>query len=508
MTDMFGHATNALNLREYQLRCIDMVDAEIAKRSIAPLIVVPTGGGKTTIAAHLIDRETKMGGASLFVAPRRELVHQASKRLRAAGIPHGVILAGEEHREVYDSPVQVASLDTLLARMVRRNTLELPRFTQVIIDEAHLAITERRNDLMDRFEGALRIGLTATPIRKDGRALGMMFDSMVQPVTVQQLIDAGYLCKPRYFSLSEPDLTRIKVTAGEFNAKQLDGVMNTSQLVGDVVQHWLEHAGGRRTVVFATSIAHSVALSERFLRMGVVAEHVDAGTPTHEREAIFQRFSSGATQVLTNCFLASYGFDLPELSCVVLARPTKSEMLYLQMIGRGLRTAPGKADCLVLDHSGCVHMHGFAEEDRQWTLDGRRNFGGTRDGGSKAKSEAAQIDCPECHAVFSRTIVCPECGYQLKPRAQDVETEDGRLVELNAKDRKPLGDPKFFQELKGFALERGHKPGFAAFKFKERYGRFPPWSWNDLPPLDATLETRQWIKSRQIAWAKSQGRAG
>ena len=135
--------------------------------------------------------------------------------------------------------------------------------------------------------------------------------------------------------------------------------MNQPQLMGDVVEHWLRHAADRRTVVFGTSVDHAIALAAAFRAAGVPAEHVDANTPTEEREAVFGRFRAGETQVLTNCFLAAYGFDLPAIAAVVLARPTKSLMLYLQMLGRGLRIDDGKRDCLVLDHAGCVHRFGF-----------------------------------------------------------------------------------------------------------------------------------------------------
>jgi hypothetical protein len=260
-------------------------------------------------------------------------------------------------------------------------------------------------------------------------------------------------------------------------------------------------------VVFCTSIKHSVAVCEEFLRNGVAAEHVDANTPNDEREDIFARFTSGKTQILTNCFLASYGFDLPALSCVVLARPTKSVMLYLQMIGRGLRPADGKDDCLVLDHSGCVHMHGFVDQDREWSLDGAYTFGDkkTSEGGSERR-EVKPIECPECHSLFSKSPVCPECGYRLKTIGQNIETMDGRLVEIGTgfEVTKPMGNPKFYRELKGMAEERGYKPGWASVNYKEKFGDWPPRDWNGLSALSPSNETRRWIKAKFIAWKRSQ----
>jgi len=205
--------------------------------------------------------------------------------------------------------------------------------------------------------------------------------------------------------------------------------MNRPKLVGDVVAHWLQHASDRRTVVFATSIAHSVALAEEFQRCGVAAEHVDADTPQPARDATFERFRTGQTQVLTNALLASFGFDLPVLSCVVLARPTRSLQLFLQMVGRGLRSAQGKADCLVLDHSGCVRRHGFAHDERAWTLDGERALI-ERPKAERERGEAKVLTCPDCHAIFSGAQVCPECGHYFAPKGRTVTTLDGELVEV------------------------------------------------------------------------------
>lgn len=508
---LFAEPAAPFALRPYQQKALRMVDEAVAAGSRRPLLVLPTGAGKTVVAADLIRREVDRGGSALFLAPRRELVHQASRKLADARVRHGLFLAGHEARRDVFAAVHVASIDTLLA-MTRRRGLPaaLPEFSLVLVDEAHLAVTIARQRLLDRWPAAVRLGLTATPTRKDGRALGVMFDELIEPTTVADLTRDGYLVPARYFSVAEPDLQRVRVVAGEFNAHDLDAAVNRPELVGDIVQHWLAHATGRRTVVFASSIAHSIALSEAFLRAGVRAEHVDAGTPEHERAAIFERFSSGATEVLTNCFLASYGFDLPELSCVVLARPTRSLTLYLQMLGRGLRTALGKRDCLVLDHSGCVHRHGFADDPRAWTLDGERALVEPTASDPKPRDpkRSNRIDCPECRAVFGGTNECPECGFVLRPRGREIETLDGELVEVGhalppeAQDRFA-----FFLELRGYCAERGWKPGAAAHRYRDRFGEFPPRAWNQHPAATPSLATRRWIKSRQIAFAKARSKA-
>lgn len=490
-------------LRSYQLTALTRLDAALAAGRRAPLVVAPTGSGKTVLAAEIIRRH---GGRALFLAPRRELVHQTCNKLDEAGVSYGVLLAGDSRMSLYRT-VQVASIDTLLARVERRSRLALPDFDLVLVDEAHLSITKTRLRLLARWPQATRVGLTATPIRRDGRALGIVYDELIEVATPAELVASNFLVAARYFSVSTPDLSRVTTIAGDFHQGQLEQAMNRSTLVGDIVAHWLQHAGGRRTVVFATSIRHSVALANEFRGCGVAAEHVDATTPQDERDGIFQRFRSGDTQVLANCFLASYGFDLPKLDCIVLARPTKSLMMYLQMLGRGLRPAEGKTDCLVLDHAGNVHRHGFATDERAWTLDGSRALDAHEQRNRATTEERKTLACPECSCVFTGSRTCPECSYYFAPKGRVVETVDGELVEIGQE----LGQDRqaqlvFYLELRAIAAERGYSPGFAAHKFKERFGKFPPFAWNSCDLLTPTLETRRWLKSRQIAYFKARDR--
>lgn len=498
------------DLRDYQSEAIRLIDKAWIEGKRAPLLVLPTGGGKTRVAAKLIHRIEQQRRQALFLAPRRELVYQASQALRHFGVQHGIIMSGADHLADKWSRCQVASIDTVLAR-TRNDRRAVPNTPNlVIIDEAHLSITKRRQELLDLWPNAHFVGLTATPSRKDGKALGVIYDELVEPATTASLTEAGYLCKARYFSLFEPNLKGVKVQAGDYNQKQLEVAMNTNQLVGDIVEHWLRLASDRRTVVFATSIAHSIALAERFQREGVKAAHVDANTPVVERTMTFNRFSEGRIQVLTNCFLAAYGFDLPELDCVVMARPTKSMVLYLQSLGRGLRIAEGKKDCLVLDHSGCVLRFGFPTDERLWTLEGKTALKAPEKRTKGQVEEAKRIKCPECGFVFNRSSTCPSCGYILKHRGQDEKTLPGKLVELNGEvvdgEENMWAREQFYLELRGFAVEKGYRPGWAAYKYKEKFGRFPPWDWNTGRFERPGVKTRRWIKSRQIAWAKSKNK--
>lgn len=509
--------------RHYQLAAIDAAQ-EALKLSRAVLLVAPTGSGKTVIAAEFIRRQPE--ARFLFLAPRRELVNQTCRKLNDVGVRHGVILAGDKRINLY-SRVQVASVDTVLSRVVRKKKYKLAAFDYLIVDEAHVGLTAKREALLNLWPDAKIIGLTATPCRSDGKTLGRIYDQIVEVSSVSELTEAGHLVGARYFSISTPDLKKVRTTAGDYNLHDLAAVTNTPKLVGDVVEHWVRHAINRRTVVFCVDIAHSAATAARFCESGIRAEHVDANTPSDERDAIFKRFARGETQVLCNCTLASIGFDLPELDCVVLNRSTKSLGLYIQMLGRGLRPADGKKDCLVLDHAGNVHRHGFATDDRFWTLHGTYAVDHAKVAESKAakiKKDLKQITCPECKCVWEGSNQCPACKYIFPVKQRDKPHHEGTLVELLRRGQEafisPAGEsgdwtlPRkidFYSQLVGIAQGRGYKPGWAACKYKDKFGVWPDYSWNRAitqnGPAPASIHTIRWVQSSQIAWRKSQQRS-
>ena len=495
----------APTLRPYQSLAVDRVESAWQRGRRAPLLVAPTGSGKTIIAVEIIRRAVDRGQRVMFLAPRRELIDQAYDKLTASGFWPNVVMAGDGRRSDF-ARVTIASVDTLHARRTPSGEYSILDPDLIVVDEAHLFVTPLRGGMLDHWPSARLVGLTATPARKDGRALGLIFDELIEVATVADLTEAGFLVPGRYFSLGDPDLSRVRITAGDYNAKDLAAAMNQPTLVGDVVATWLSRAGGRRTVVFATSISHSAALAGEFCSHGVAAEHVDANTPTDERRATFDRFRAGETQVLTNCTLASYGFDLPELDCVVFARPTKSLVLYLQMLGRGLRPAPGKHHCLILDHAGVVRRFGFADEPRPWSLEGRVTDW-REDARDRDIPEAARLrDCPECKAVFSGSQ-CPECGWYRKPKGVHIETLAGELIEIDGVRDSDRDKLKFFLQLRGAFEIRGNKPGAAAYSFRDKFGDMPPRPWNDYPSMQPGPEVARWVKSRMREFANSMRRA-
>jgi superfamily II DNA or RNA helicase len=406
-------------LRPYQVDVIQRIDAEIEAGGRRVLLVAPTGAGKTVIAADIIDKTVQAGGRVIFVAHRRELIVQASTKLHAVGIDHGIVQAGFPTRPA--ARVQVASIQTLHARAVRSTRLELPQADLVVLDEAHHARARTYREIVQAYPDAVLLGMTATPCRSDGRGLGNVFDVIVECPPVAELIAGGWLVPTKVYAPTRPDLKGVKVARGDYVESELAARMDQHQFVGDVVAHWLSLAGRRRTVVFATGVAHSVHIRDQFRAAGVWAEHVDGSTPIAERDVVLAKLASGPVELVCNAMVLTEGWDSPEVACLVLARPTKSVALYRQMVGRVLRPAPGKDHALILDHAGAVFQHGFVDEPIAWSLrEDRRAENRTQTARSEHRAPALST-CPECHAVRIGGNACSSCGWRPQPKAAPVD---------------------------------------------------------------------------------------
>jgi superfamily II DNA or RNA helicase len=299
----------------------------------------------------------------------------------------------------------------------------------------------------------------------------------------------------------------VKVERGDYVERQLAERMDQPQLGGDFVSHWLRLGERRRTVLFATGVGHSQHLCNEFRRNGIWAEHIDGSTPLGDRDAILGKLAAGMVEVVCNAMVLTEGFDCPDVGCLVLARPTKSLGLYRQMIGRGLRAAPGKSDCIVLDHASAVFAHGFPDDPIAWTLaDDRRAENRAHSARGKGQMPAL-TDCPECHSVKFEGRVCPFCGWRPTPKPVPVEVVEGDLgrVQRNGNVAVAAFDQqRFYRQLLYIANERGYARGWAAHKFREKFGGWPSWRYADpMPPEDAV---RAWVRSRQIAYAKAQAK--
>lgn len=352
------------SLRPYQQEAVQLIRQAYQQGHQGVVLRVPTGGGKTVIFGHIIQQMQARGTKAIITAHRQELVYQAADKLAHYEVDHGIIM-GQKYTNP-GAPVQVASIQTVAKR-------KLPWTPDlIIIDEAHLIRGNTYEAFIDKFPTARRLLVTATPKRLDGKGLGRFASTMIEPVSVQDLIDQGYLVKPRV--LSSPariELKGVKKIGGDFSAQDLNLIVNTVQLVGDVVRHYKEHLNGKRAVCFTVSISHSLSLVAEFNAQGVPAEHIDGKLSDKERAAILQRLRNGYTKVVCNCNVLCEGWDEPTIEGVILARPTQSETLYIQQAGRGLRPCPeiGKTECIILDHGENVHMHGHITDERMYSLE-------------------------------------------------------------------------------------------------------------------------------------------
>jgi len=450
-------AIGRIQLRGYQIDGETRVRAAIAQGARRILLVLATGGGKTSVAASIITHEVRQGRRVLVVAHRRELIGQAYRRLLDFGLAVdavGVIMANDSRRRPA-APVQVASVDTLRARAK-------PQADIVFVDEAHRALARTYVELGRAYAGAVHIGLTATPFRADGKGLGDAYDELIVVASPRQLISEGHLVEPRVFTvpaIKRPDLSRVRVERGDYSADALAEAVDRQALVGNIVEHWLTHARGVRTVVFAVSVAHSKHIVERFLAAGVAAEHLDGETPAPERDAILARVERGETLVVSNVNCLAEGWDQPAVKCAILARPTKSTGLYLQQAGRILRPWNNQP-AIILDHGGCAVEHGLPQDDREFSLEGTVARG-------RRTQEPKARECPACLAVLGLTArVCPACGHELFA-VRDLPAEDeGQLVEVRAGElpspHRPRGKSSLFATLRNAVHEQRGRLSWAA----------------------------------------------
>jgi len=361
------------------------------------LMVGPTGCGKTVVAAHLIRSYVERDKRVLFIAHRRELIYQCVERLRSNGITDiGITIAGQ--RSNIGASVQVASIQSLRSAAIGCDV--------IVIDEAHRATSTSYRAIIGKNKRAKVYGLTATPCRLDGRPLSDMFDSMVQSIGVEKLIEIGSLSKARVYSCRPEDLKGARIKGGDYVNSDVDAVVNTPHLVGDVIEHWERLACGQRTVVYANSISHAEHLVSRFIKRGHSARLLTGKTSHAERVETLEQIASGHLLIVVNVDVLTEGWDCPSVRCCVLARPTRSISLVRQMVGRVMR--PGDVSPIVLDHAGNFLIHPLPHVGINWTLSARASVALTR-----GERSAQTKSCDLCGCmVASGERECPNCGHQ------------------------------------------------------------------------------------------------
>jgi DNA repair protein RadD len=490
-------------LRDYQVRLVEQIEAT----TDSVLCVLPTGGGKTLVAAAIIERAAEAGRRVLVLTHRREILKQTSLKVP---LDHGLIQSGLNVDPQFS--IQIASVQTLWARCMRSDKMPLPSAQLLVVDEAHHIAAATWRSILENYPNAKLVGLTATPCRSDGRGLGNYFDRIIEGPQIAELIAQKYLTSTIYYAPTDPDLRGVETRHGDYVIKQLSNRMNRPDLVGDIISNWHKFAQSRKTLVFSVDVAHSAHVMNEFVASGVRAEHVDGSTPIAEREAILSRLASGETDLVTNCMVLTEGFDLPAIGCIVLARPTKQLGLFRQMAGRGLRSAPGKSNLILIDHSGAVYRHGLLEDRIDWTLEVTKRAENPTHEARSVQTTSRLIECSQCGALRTAGEACGHCGFLPKRRPEAIVFREGELGRVDRRRRSATAysDPAEQMRWHGMfvhiARERGYKAGWAAHKYKEKFGAFPP-RGSSPQPIRPSAEVLSWVRSRMIAYAKARGAA-
>lgn len=491
------------NLYPHQVRSLDLLKQSILAGSKRPMLALPTGAGKTVVAAAIVAGARSKGKRVCFVVPSISLVDQTFDRFVANGIDAasmGVIQADHPWRRPH-APIQIATAQTLARR-------DRPDVDIVIIDEAHVR-HQAIIDWMAEATSTLFIGLSATPWSK---GLGKSFDHLIRPTSIAELIEQGFLAPFKVFAPSKPDLSGVKTVAGDYHEGQLDEVMSGSVLVADVVSTWLEKGRGLPTLCFAVGRNHAKVLTQQFAAAGVRCAYVDAGTSRDERVAIGEALNAGDIEVVVNIGCLTTGVDW-DVRCLILARPTKSEMLFTQIIGRALRTAAGKDHALILDHSDTHQRLGFVTDiDHDELHDGSPKS----DAKQSRSKDATPVPkcCPTCTAMMpAKSPTCLSCGSEL-PRPIGIKVEDGELREITGKAKgkaekgsvkrllQEQGKAAVYGQLKMIAIRRGKRDGWIAHKYRDVFDVWPR-GLDRTQALEPTPQLLAWVRSRDIAWAKT-----
>ena len=497
-----GAPTQKIELRSYQIKSIDNLRESYRSGNQRVLLQAPTGSGKTIVAAEIIRLAEEKGSRVLFLCHRRELIFQSSDKLERFGVRHGIIMAGVTPDRWHN--VQVASIQTLWVRGMKLGRMAMPECDLLVIDECHQSLAKTWRKLIDYFD-CPTLGLTATPCRGDGAGLGHIYEEMVHTASIEDLTDGGFLVQARYFAPCMPDLEGVKIQMGDYVESQLAGRMDKVELVGDIIENWGRICPERQTIVFATGVKHSIHIRDRFEDAGVKVAHLDGSTPKDERDEVIRQFNEKEIQVITNCMILTHGWDCPPCSCCVLARPTKSLGLYLQMAGRALRPWPEKQNCLIIDHSGAVYEHGFLDEPIPWSL----GEGKISDARAREYKRKKPITCENCKAVYSGQRVCPICGHEPVKKGRAFEVYDGLLGEISRDGREGAyytmeDKARWRSMLDYFRIERGYKPGWTGWKYKEKFGAWPPRGLRYVRPIPPSPEVAGFIRAGQIRYTKSQ----
>jgi len=511
-----------LKPRDYQQQLMDKVRLAFRAGRKRPLVVAATGAGKTVVFSAIAEGAASKGRRVLILAHRDQLIKQASNKLRDNGVSHGIIMARFTQNLV--PKVQVGSVQTVVRRLKKIRWVP----DLIIIDEAHLSAAKSYLDILAEYPNALVIGFTGSPCRLDGKPLGAesggIYDELIQAISIRQLIQRGFLVQPTVFGAAEAlDLSGIKKSMGDYKVDELAAVVDKPKITGDAVKQYLKICPGVPGVVWCVTVEHAQHVADEFNANGIKAVMLCGEHDSDYRDKALKGLETGEVQVITFVGILIEGVDQPAIGAIILLRPTMSLSSYLQVIGRGLRpythpvTGVKKEVCYVLDHAGLWQRHGFADDEREWDLNGEVK----KPGKKKDKEPTVDlIQCRGCFAVFSPTQAaeaaqkraadmgletgapcCPNCFKVVEVKTRKLEQVDGELIEITpemiAKQREEAkreqGRHQSLEDLKAYAVKMGRSPKWAehvwnARQRKKEQKKAPPPPRIELPPEPSDIE--------------------
>lgn len=460
-------------LREYQAEGVAQI-RDAFRTHKAVLYQLPTGGGKTVMFTFIANGAAAKGNRTWILVHRRELIAQASRALDEQRVAHGIVSAGFSPEDL--PPVQVCSVQTLVKRHAKLAPPDL-----IVIDEAHHAPAGSWRAILDAYPSARILGVTATPLRLDGKGLGEKngghFQTLISGPSVASLIAAGYLASPVIYTPQTVDAASVKTLMGDFARAGIVDIVDKPTITGCAIEHYQRICPRASAIAFCASIAHAEHVTEQFRDAGVPwgllvgAPHI---TDAQRRDAV-RNLQSRIWRGVSTVDLVSEGFDVPCVETAILLRHTQSLGLYLQQVGRALRPYPGKTRAVILDHVGNVERHGVPQEEREWSLD---------DGAvSKAKADSGPTYrlCPACFAYHLAAPACPQCGHVYLVQSRTVKQVAGELTELTPEQierqrvarerRREEGRAQSLEQLAALGEARGYKAGWAQHRWEARQRR-------------------------------------
>lgn len=490
-----------IDLREYQSVAFEQARQHIREGKRRILIVAPTGSGKTVLASAIMEMTREKGNRANFVVDRLSLIGQTSDTFTRYGLEHGVI-QGDHPLYRPSAGIQLCSIQTVSRRGWPESRVD-------VFDEAHV-LHKAHKARLDQGE-TIVIGLTATPFTK---GLGKHFDAVVNVTTTRKLIDEGWLAPYRIFSCAEPDMSAVSVNSmGEWDEAEASG--KALEVVGDVVAEYLKHGENRKFICSGVDTAHVEELARQFIAAGVNVATYTYKDKEEDRDEVTREFRKPDSQIrgLITVTAASRGFDVPDVSCVIMARPLRKSLAeHIQLFGRGLRIAAGKVDCLVLDHSGnAARFFKACEAFFDFGIDELDDGKPKKEKKQAEKKEVEPVKCPSCRALHRPMPFCPACGHEY-PKRQAVQHVPGTLKELLASSgHQDIKQREVWPQVCMYVLERSTGDQAADQRkaqaiYKTLTGDFARARIEYTQPTECSMVVRNKIRANNIRRAHSRAK--